>query len=164
MSKKIEKKKYFKPLQKAELSLQFTRDAEGTPKFVITSNPKKNGEPFCTGIDALIFAKNFIDNDLTDLKEKQFLCAFFANVKNYLDKQEESKELKTVRIFLNGMVGCFNGKGEQMPELQGEWNSLKSRILYRFDSESVKYFYGEFGGQQVEIPKDAAKQLSFKGE
>lgn len=151
--------------QKPALKLSFIR---GEPnRFVIESS--LDTPNMFERIDAYKFAFDFCDNDLTSEEEKLFLCAFFANVKQILEKRKHERQLAKVHIYLNGMVACFNHKGEQMPELQGEWESCKQEISRRdsriaaFDrnAEGVKYFYGAFGGEMVNIGYEGARNLKF---
>lgn len=71
----------------AELSFQFYRDGDGTPNFLITSNPKDEGKDFCTGVDKWIFAQNLVSNNLLSFNELMWLCEFFDTVKNKIKER-----------------------------------------------------------------------------
>jgi len=82
MKKKI---LYAKP--KALLSLQFYRDKDHTPNFLITSNPEQEGRDIFTGIDRLIFAQNLTESPLVSAGELIFLCDFFDAVRRELSRK-----------------------------------------------------------------------------
>lgn len=85
------KKKIFKALLNAELSFQFYRDKMGTPNFLITCNPQKEGRDFHTGIDRIIFAENLINSGTCSVSELVFLCDFFDEVRRLMLKRVERK-------------------------------------------------------------------------
>ena len=76
----------YKPLENAELSLQFYRDKEGTPNFMVTSNLDDNNWPM-TGVDLLIFARNFADDGLVDKKHKLEICRLFRKAESILNQK-----------------------------------------------------------------------------
>lgn len=78
-------KKVYRAKSVAELSLQFYRDREGTPNFLITCNPSVEGKDFCTGIDVIIFAENLIDSGRCSVNELMFFCKMFDIVRAKLE-------------------------------------------------------------------------------
>ena len=155
------KKKYLLARPKAEFSLQFWRDKQGTPNFTITSNPTEEGKDFCTGIDEYIFARNLIESGQFSDTELNFLVRFFNKVKKEKEEREAKKKLRRVEIYCNGMVCCFDGAGAQMPRLQGEWNKCKDQIL-KEDAELVEYRFGTFRGVNTLIDSQTARRLSIE--
>ncbi len=71
----------------AILSLQFYRDKQGTPNFLVTANPRKDGEYAFTGVDKLIFAKEIARSELVSKEELLFLCKFFETVRKELEEK-----------------------------------------------------------------------------
>lgn len=84
--KAVKKKKYYaKPL--ADLSLQVWRNKEGTPVFTITSNPRKDGEDFCTGIDQYMFSRCLTRDPRISINELIWFCDFFDKVRQELKER-----------------------------------------------------------------------------
>lgn len=81
----MKSKKYYKAKVNADLSLQFYRDNEGTPNFLITCNPPVDGKDFHTGLDTIIFAENLIDSGRCSINELLFFCKLFDIVRAKLD-------------------------------------------------------------------------------
>ena len=64
----------------------------------------------------------------------------------YKASKEDRQVIKSIIKTPNGMVLVFDGKGEQIPEYQGQYEKVKSRILsnappsaefsYAFDNET----------------------------
>jgi len=156
-----QKKKYFLARPRAEFSLQFWRDKQDTPNFAITSNPAEDGKDFCTGIDELIFARNFIESGKFSDTEIAFLARFFNKIRKEQEEREAKKKLRKVEIYCNGMVGCFDGTGQQIPRLQGEWNKCKDQIL-KEDAGLVEYRFGTFRGVNTLIDSTVARRLSIE--
>lgn len=77
------KKKIIPAKRDAILSLQFYRDKEGTPNFLVTSNPESDNDRvnLFTGVDELIFARNLALDNSMSIKELTFLCSFFERVR-----------------------------------------------------------------------------------
>lgn len=78
----MKKEKRVRARAYADLSLQFYRDKEGTPNFLITSN--KTEKPLHTGIDTLIFAKSMAESDQVSASEFVWFCDFFRKVSEEL--------------------------------------------------------------------------------
>lgn len=94
------KKKKLSARRYADLSLQFYRDKEGTPNFLITSNEQEEGKTFCTGVDSYIFARNLVNSNLICLSDLAFLCDFFDRARKEalmkLDKQDVENRLNRI--------------------------------------------------------------------
>ena len=82
-------------------------------------------------------------------KEDVLACAMELGMsKNQItdDVKEDRQVIKSIIKTPNGMVLVFDGKGEQIPEYQGQYEKVKSRILnnappsaefsYAFDNET----------------------------
>ncbi len=55
--------------------------------------------------------------------------------------------------FSNGMVMCFDEKGEQMPECQGRYEEVKDKILSDAP-QSAKFFRALWMVSSDEIPRE----------
>ncbi len=57
---------------------------------------------------------------------------------------EKTIEVKvsSVYIFPNGMVAVFDSKGEQVPELQGEWTEKAKQIYAVSDADTTISYIG----------------------
>jgi len=52
-----------------------------------------------------------------------------------MKETDETQTITTVILWTNGMVACFNERGEQMPEYQGHYGEVKDKILQQFGRE-----------------------------
>lgn len=91
----MKNKQRFKALTYAILSLQFTRDKDGTPEFVITSNMEdeaRDSVNIFTGVDELMFARNLVRASNCTARELAFLCKFFRHVEKEMELMLPAKE------------------------------------------------------------------------
>ena len=60
--------------------------------------------------------------------------------------------IKNVIKFSNGIVMCFNEKGEQMPKYQGRYEQVKVKILAHAP-KSAEFFHGVWTLSPNAIPR-----------
>ena len=70
--------------------------------------------------------------------------------------------IDAVYIFTNGMVGVFNEKGQQIPELQKEgWDKSKEAILAN-STVHTKFFFADWGKEKISLSIDQASRISME--
>jgi len=59
----------------------------------------------------------------------------------------------SVFVFQNGMVAVTDEKGQQVPELQGQWKEKKGKIVKAVSPKYRRYVEALQPGEKWEIPQ-----------
>lgn len=60
------------------------------------------------------------------------------------------ENLKSVTVFLNGMVAVFDAAGQQVPELQGKWSEVHEAVIARAD-EGTRFHLMDYKKRHARI-------------
>jgi len=73
--------------------------------------------------------------------------------------EKPTAKLSSVYIFANGMCACFDANGQQMPELQGEWNTVRDSVIKADSEGTAEYYCQEWRGEGSRITRERALKI-----